>query len=472
MNIKEWDFSELSFGDLNVMVYYDGEFIESFQAPAYYPEDRHRDTLHPFESNFEFYDVNFDIEIISSNAGVFISISTNDDDSHIDYTLFDIALQRDYEDDEDNDLMIVTETISQYVPALSYTQTTGALLYGFDEYYNSRLIPLFDVDNIDRFQSYKEDSLLCYKHFLDLWEMRDISNKDAREEVRLLQENGDKKKMPPKTFEIDPIEKDAILEYYKEVKAELVIPIVSIKNLASIATICSSFQQATFPTIALRITAIRDFTSNLKSLSEQLVQFYQPEQIYVIFDVSTNYDTDGLSRIMKETQAFFKIENFIYLGANFNTAGLSIPRDQCNQNHYAQNNTLNTYFELLKTFPSLSYGDYCGFDRKTVTRAKGKPTARVVLSSLSGMNEIVIRRGFDPKDVNENNPKIQGYRHSMIKLLGDIQAGAIRRRYLDEDLCDADDALKAYGPVSTTPGKIKTLCLRHNIFSIIHKFMN
>jgi hypothetical protein len=101
----------------------------------------------------------------------------------------------------------------------------------------------------------------------------------------------------------------------------------------------------------------------------------------------------------------------------------------------------------------------------------GKPTARVVLSSLSGIDEIIIRRGFDTKDITPN-PKIQGYRHSMIKLLGDLQSGAVRRRYLDEALCDADDALKSYGPVSTTPGKIKTLCLRHNIFSVIHRFIS
>lgn len=470
MNIKEWDFCELSFGDLSVMVYYDGECIESFNAPAYIPEDKHRDTLNSKEDYFEFDDVNFSIEIISSNVGVFVSISTDEDDSHIDYTLFDIALQREYEDDDDS--IVKNESIEIYVPALSYTQTAGALLYGFEEYYNTKLIPLLDVDNIDRFDTYKNDPLLGYIHFLDLWEMRDVSNKEDREEARQSQENGKKKKMPAKVFDIEPISPIDILNHYHDVNSELVIPILPIKNASlDFANIFVEFQKK-FNKIALRITGIRDFTNSLKEISEQLFSHFTSKDIYIIFDVNTNYDVDGLTRIISETQKFFNEENFVYLGANFNTTSLSIPRDQCNQNHYTQNGTLSTYFELQNKFPSLAYGDYCGFDRKTVTRAKGKPTARVVLSSLSGMDEIIIRRGFDPKDLHPTNPKIQGYRHSMIRLLSDLQSGAIRRRYLDEDLCDADAALKAYGAASTTPGKIKTLCLRHNVFSIIHKFMN
>lgn len=471
MNIKEWDFCELSFGDLSVMVYYNGDVIESFNAPAYIPEDKHRDTVNTREYYFEFDDVNFSIEIMSSNVGVFISLSTDEDDSHINYTLFDISLQREYEGDDDS--IVKKESIEVYVPALSYTQTTGALLYGFEEeYYNTKLIPLLDVDNIDRFDIYKSDPLLEYKHFLDLWEMRDVSNKDARDEVKQLQENGTKKKMPAKTFEIEPLSQNEILANYNDVNFAHVIPIIPIKNNSQDFTnILLAFKEK-FSKIALRISAIRDFTNSLKMISNQLFNYYDPANIYVIFDVNTNYDIDGLGRIIGETQIFFKEENFVYLGANFNTTGLSIPRDQCNRNHYTLNSTLSTYFELLKAYPSLAYGDYCGFDRKTVTRARGKPTARVVLSSLSGMDEIIIRRGFDPKDINTENPKIQGYRHSMIRLLGDLEGGAIRRRYLDEDLCDADDALKSYGPVSTTPGKIKTLCLRHNIFSIIHRFIS
>jgi hypothetical protein len=43
------------------------------------------------------------------------------------------------------------------------------------------------------------------------------------------------------------------------------------------------------------------------------------------------------------------------------------------------------YFRLIKNFPDLKYGDYCGFDRKTVSSmpSGGRPTARIVLCSLS-----------------------------------------------------------------------------------------
>ena len=59
----------------------------------------------------------------------------------------------------------------------------------------------------------------------------------------------------------------------------------------------------------------------------------------------------------------------------------------------------------------------------------------------------------------------------MRRLLRDISENEIDKDFLNEELCDSDEGLKSFGETTTTPGKIKTLCLRHNVISIIHNFI-
>ena len=462
MNIKEWDFSELSFGNLSALIYYDGDLIDSFAVLPYKAEDKYRDSMSSSLEYFSFDGVEFTLEIISSNVGVYIALSTDNDDSMIDYSLFDVAL------DEGEDISDLFATIDTYMPTLSYTDKASSVLYGLETYLdeNKKLLPFFYMENTDRFSAYQNDELIGYEHFLDLWEIQDIANKREREiasEAKLINKT---QKMPPKEY--GPATNDAILELYGSVADKSrVIPVIHVGDDGITDNIDRLYDYG-YEKVALRITSPRLFLERADGLSKN------SNIEYLIFDLNTNFDPFGISRIFKESEASFRNKTFIYLGANFNTGDLSIPQKECNKNHFAINRTLAVYFELKKDFPRLAYGDYAGFDRKPNTKIIGKPTARVVLSSLEGeKDEILIRRGFDSRDINQFS---QGYKHSMIRLLGDIHNGALQdgglgERFLNDKEFDADFALKSFGSVSTTPGNIKIICLRHNIFSTINKYM-
>lgn len=462
MNIKEWDFPELSFGNLSALIYYDGDLIDSFTVSSYKTEDTYRDSMVSSLEYFNFEGVGFTLEIISSKVGVYIALSTDNDDSMIDYSLFDVAL------DEGEDISDIFATIDTYMPTLSYTDKASSVLYGLEAYLaeNKKLLPFFYVENTDRFSVYQNDDLISYEHFLDLWEIQDIANRHEREVVSEAKLTDKTQKMPPKEY--GPATNSAILELYNNVaNKSRAIPVIHIGYdgvVDNISKLCGYGYEK----IALRITSPRLFLDKANELSKN------SNIEYLIFDLNTNFDPFGISRIFKDSEAFFRDKTLVYLGANFNTGDLSIPQKECNKNHFAINRTLAVYFELKKDFVQLVYGDYAGFDRKPNTKIIGKPTARVVLSSLEGeKDEILIRRGFDPRDINQFS---QGYKHSMIRLLGDIHNGALQdgglgKKFLNSEEFDADFALKSFGPVSTTPGNIKIICLRHNIFSTINKYM-
>ena len=153
-------------------------------------------------------------------------------------------------------------------------------------------------------------------------------------------------------------------------------------------------------------------------------------------------------------------------------------KTETNMNHVSSNKPLEIFSILQKICHNLSYGDYCGFDRKTITRAVGgRPTARVVLASTDDSMKMLVRRAWDDRDEKKDaNGNITiGLIHSMTLLMLDI-----RDKELDEvrgvpfldDFYDVDESLHKYYPERPSPGILKTMCLRHNYLTIVNNFLD
>lgn len=484
---REWDFCDISLGHLSAIILYDGEIIHSFSVPMPTFGDGYEESKVEDYYSFEFEDCAFNLSYISSNVGVYISLECDMSDESIDMEKLTVELISDENDDELGYSYETKRVIMCYVPAMGYTNTTSSILY--DIKFN--VIPLLDIDKHERFENYCDDALIINeefpKHFLDLNNMLKIINLEEinvakAENIQLRLAGKKTKDLPERKYA--KMDYDEILKLFAEIpssKTSLIIPTYLIDdtpldNLPKFLESTSNFQ-----TIAIRVERTNPYIQTIQQIFTKCTQ----KTCYVILDMGTNYEYDVIAEIISQTKKYIDESKIIFLSSNFTAQQISIKQDDANRNIIKENMTLETYFKIKLEYPDIIYGDYCGFDRKTLTEQKGRPTARVILCSLSQKDKILIRRGFDPKDVVKLGDKYKyGYSKSMIRLLGDIYNGKIdyedetddegnvvyRHNFLDVDLCDADGGLKSFGPVSTTPGKIKMLCLRHNILSVLHKF--
>lgn len=475
MSYIEFNSSTRTFGHSKVIIMLNGEGIDSFDIPAPIDTEKAKDSLVRETKFFEYNDIDYSIEINSSNIGTYIVIeSEQDSDDIYNFEIF-IDMKQEFIDIK-KELEILL-----YVPALSYTNTTGAVLY---EQINKSVMPLIDIETEDKFLSYSKDELIIgHKHFLDISSMKELTNRKEREEAKLTRKQEKKEYGKMNTLIPSPVEKfiqpEHRTNYLKGIShKQNVIPVfkwdennADIEKLKSfVRTLISEYSE-----IAIRVSEETSFFKNIDEISKL-------HDIHLILDLNTNFDTTEIINYIKESTKYSFV-NIIYLGAQFNTDDISIAKQDTNKNLISINQPLlifNSIKQDNEITTDIGFGDYCGFDRKTITEmpAGGRGTARVVLCSLDNSMKLLVRRGWDEKDISKDKTTGKtkvGYGHSMKKLLKDIANGELDyssgQKFMDENLCNADFSLKSYYPDITTPGMIKTLCFRHNVFSIIHNFI-
>ncbi len=381
-----------------------------------------------------------------------------------------------YEDEiEENDL-----TIPLYIPTLSYTNLMSSIVYDIDK---ENIIPLVDVDSIERLHKYTEDEIIVFKHFLDLEFIDKIVNsqeieeaKERRKEERKLYGAGKQTtKLPDKLRE--NLNGQEIVQQYNAInKKDLIIPVLNWNRGMDIFTDISELLKF-YSEIAIRVsTAFSTFATICDSLIEKLPEHFSLQNIYIILDLSNNFVVAQYIDTVRDISQKFK--NTIYLGAQFGVGDISKKRDtETNMNHVSPNKPLEIFSILQNNCPNLSYGDYCGFDRKTITRAAGgRPTARVVLASTNDSMKMLVRRAWDDKDEkkDKNGNTTIGLIHSMTLLMYDIKNGKLNEvkgvPFMDMSY-DVDESLHTYYPERPSPGILKTMCLRHNYLTVVNNFL-
>lgn len=464
-----------TYGKSKAIVMINGEEIDSFDIPKPKDATNDEDSISTETNTFEYNDINYFIYITSSNTGTYIQIESEDDSDEI----YDFEIFIDNKEDDINQ-SVEDFKIELYVPTLSYTNTTSAVLY---EQTNDKIIPIIDVETEDKFNKYLNDEIIISsKHFLDISSIKETSNKEEIESAKLKRKEEKRLYGKPITIVPSPIQKfmelNSKVDYLKRIQdKDKVIPIFKWEENSTLSILKSFIDglENNYKEIALRI-------SNIMSFLENIEEIYKLYPIHLILDLNTNFYIDEIKYIILNVQKY-SFANIIYLGAQFNTEEISIPRNYANKNFISPNQPLLIYKLILQDNEikqNIAYGDYCGFDRKTITEmpSGGRATGRVVLSSIDDSMKLLIRRGWSNDDITGDGTtgrrKI-GYKHSMKRLLKDIQEGHLdyddSSKFMDMILCDADYSLKSFYPDITSPGIIKTLCFRHNIFSIKHNFI-
>jgi len=421
-----------------------------------------------FSDSFTYNNISYIIDFTISDSHAHVIIKTESEDS--DLMEFLVVIDEIPED---------TLNIDYYVPTAPYTGTLTTALYGFT---NDKVVPLIDVENEKKFADYLDDELLDFEHYLDLSSIKYITNEARREEIKETRkqekkEHGRMLTPLPQTLEDVRSIEDRIIKYKSIENKNLVIPVYLWNeqgNITDLRKFIDDLGSEGFPKFAIRLLSKTTFFSEI----EEVKSIYN----FVIFmDLNTNFNTSNISTYITSLYLYFN--KIIYLGAHFLPTQMTISRDSLNENHIRNNYPLEVYQALNKKFPDLSYGDYCGFDRKTLSSMPkgGRPSARVILVALDKSRKVLIRRGWDDKDettTKSGEVKI-GMIYSMHKLLCDIKHGDLDyaptvkgHLFMNSLICDADEALKSYCPDRTTPGEVKTLCIRHNIFSVIHNYIN
>lgn len=475
MSYIEFNSPTIAFGKSKVIIMLNGVGIDSFDIPAPNVAEKAKESLVRETNSFEYNDIIYTIEINSSNLGTYVVIETEyDTDDIYNFEIF-IDTKQEFIN------MKQELEISLYVPALSYTNTTSAVLYG---QINKNVIPLIDIETEDKFLSYLNDELIVgYKHLLDISSMKEITNKEERDKAKLIRKQEKKEFGKMNTLIPSPIEKfmqpEHKTNYLKEIiHKENVIPVFKWdENNANIDKLKSFVRvlMNEYGEIGIRVSEVTSFFENIEEISKI-------HDINLILDLNTNFNRTEIINYVKESIKYSFI-NIIYLGAQFSADDISISKNDTNKNLISTNQPLLVFNSIKQDDGikiDIGFGDYCGFDKKTITElpSGGRGTARVVLSSIDNSMKLLVRRGWDENDISQDTKTGKtkvGYGHSMRKLLKDIAEGELDdhygQKFMDENLCDADFSLKSYYPDITTPGMIKTLCFRHNIFSIIHNFI-
>lgn len=464
MKVKTFDYPELEINDV-IGIYLNEETVESFKVT--FPIEIR------MEDSFVYENITYFINVsVYDDKSISIELGTEADDSNIDS--FSVII---YQDEEE-----AFFKIPEYVPTAPYTGTLSSALYGLAD--SSSIVPMIDVENISKFEDYRKDSLIDFKHYLDLSSLKYVTNLEQREQQKERRkeersQNQNKKMTTP----LEPareaeISMDRRLELFNQLSSKLlVIPVYLWDDDADYSELeffYTSLKDEGFQNFAIRVVSKNSFKSEAANI------FALNNNFIIFVDLNTNFTIPNIKAYLTDLYTYFS--NIIYLAAHFLPAQMSIPRTETNRNHRKDNLPLIVYSELLDDFSSLKYGDYCGFDRKTLSSMPkgGRPSARVVLCSLDKSKKVLIRRGWDDGDLTttQSGEEKIGMIQSMHKLLCDIQRGELDReprlsgdKFLDENICDADLALKGYCPDRTSPGEIKTLCIRHNIFSVMHNYI-
>ncbi|RLA73125.1 MAG: hypothetical protein DRG78_22930 [Epsilonproteobacteria bacterium] len=429
-----------------------------------------------YDIEVENYQITLTIEI--NKLSILIVLEADSFDrkfsGNLDLNQFDFipnSIEDEIQDTEESKLIIPF-----YMPTITYTNLASSIVFDID---NPNIVPLFDIDSEDRLDSYKSDDLINFQHFLDLEFMDRITNKAEIEEAIKLRKQeakihgaGNQITAKP-TREYKDLDGSEIIQKYIEIKEkESIIPVLNWGRGDNIISDVKSILKD-FHNVAIRVTtSYSKFNDFLKDLKEELKAY--TSNIYIIFDMNNNFAIEQFDQLIESTSVTFKT---IYLGAQFSASDISKKRKdpvETDINHISPNKPLEIFEKLLNETAVHGYGDYCGFDRKTITRSSGgRPTARVVLASVDKSKKMLVRRAWDNRDLKSNQS--QGLIHSMNKLMLDIKNGLLDKdngvSFLNEKNYDTDEALKEFYPDRPSAGILKTICLRHNYLSTKNNFM-
>ncbi|NLK67433.1 MAG: hypothetical protein GX282_08175 [Campylobacteraceae bacterium] len=406
-----------------------------------------------------------------------LEISIMSDDRLLDLGIFDVDFVEEigYEID-------YIEKINFYMPTISYTKTTSSLLYGLTD--SNSIIPLIDITLEDRYEDYLKDELIDYKHFLDLSFMEGDKNKELREKIKaenLGKKREEKQKLPEK--ENIALEQSDIINKYLQTQKEgkNAIPTLCIDTYNGDYDIESFYDKlnGAYSEFAVRVVYRRNF--DYSEIIDKLASI--ADTFTVVLDFDTLLDLEEIKNTINEFKKY-SFKRIISLSTTFESSDLTISYNnsaEINSNVIKDNFSLINYFLLINTpnFEEIGYGDYCGFDRKSLERyiSYAIPSARVVLLSLDSISKtVLLRRGWDNKDRTMIGGRFKfGWKFSMTKLLHDLHTGKADKevgiRYLDSENIDVDGALKDQYPNNTTPANIKMMCMRHNIIAIKNQYL-
>lgn len=469
MNYRNWDFLDDQLPDSFIIAIYENGieiYEQEYSLSDFSISDSGEDKIEPFYNQDG---VNFDLITFVSKYGIEVSIETDDYYYDMDRIEFDLV-QVEQEEEE--------LSLDFYMPTLSYTKTTSSLLYGLPD---DKVVPLIDITQLNRFNEYADDDLIDYLHYLDLEGIEKVTNQEHRDSI-IKQRKEEKKEIGVAVTKIPDQEYsdmnfDEVIELFNSIKnKQNVIPCFTWNDKSDIRVLKAFYEKLknNFSEFSIRIVEflnLRRDISKIKAIAD----------FHIILDMNTNKDIEPIESIIL-TVKNERFSNIIYLGTPFIAQDLTISSDSSNINSNVIK--INTSLRVKKDLNKLGhndvkYGDYCGYDRRTLIKHPkgGTPTARVVLLSLEPTETILIRRGWDSRDriVRPGGRTLIGAKRSMNRLLKDIHGGLVdfekKVKYLDQTLIDVDDALKNQYPDNTSAGVLKTWCLRHNISAIKENYL-
>ena len=469
MNYRNWDFSDDQLPENFIITIYEdgiGIYEQEYSLSNFSIVDNGEDKVEFFDNKDG---VNFDLVTFVSKDGIEVSIETEDFFYDLDRIDFDLV-QVEQEEEK--------LSLDFYMPTLSYTKTTSSLLYGLP---NEKIVPLIDIVQLDRFKEYVGDDLINYLHYLDLEGIEKITNQEHRNAI-IKQRKEEKKEIGKAVTEIPDQEYsdmnfDEIIALFKSIKNKNnVIPCFTWNDKSDIGILKAFYEKLKDDFSAFSIRVVE-----FLNLKRDISRIRAIDDFHIILDMNTNRDLDPIESII----AIVKDEHFsniIYLGTPFVAQDLTISSNSLNinSNVIKANTSIRVKKDLNKLGHSdVKYGDYCGYDRRTIIKHPkgGTPTARVVLLSLEPSETILIRRGWDSRDkiIRPGGRTLIGAKRSMNRLLKDLHDGLVdfenNIKYLDETLVDVDEALKEQYPDNTSAGVLKTWCLRHNICAIKESYL-
>lgn len=478
MNYIEHEFHNQGYDSVDI--FYGNDFIKTIKFNDQgFLGDQNQKTYVDYKFNIEGNDLILTIDLSASNILIVIEDENIENYINDSFDLNDFDFALNFEDEETQ----ISLQIPFYMPTITYTNLASSIVYDVD---HQNVIPLFDVDSLERFESYQNDEIITFNHFLDL----EFSDKVANQEMidQAVSQRKEEKKVYGQQVTVIPeknhqkLTNSEIIDSYNRIENKsLVIPVLNWDRDENIIDDIIALDES-FEYIALRVSSSYGrFVDFIETLKERFTN--NLDDFYIIFDMNNNFALEQYQAgIISTSKVFNKV---IYLGAQVSASDISKARgSETNINHIFNNKPLEI-FESLSNIASqeesniYGYGDYCGFDRKSISRSKGgRPTARVVLTSVDKCKKMLVRRAWEEEDSKKDskgNELSTGLIHSMNRLMFDIQNGELDQVsgivFLDPENYDTDEALKEFYPQRPAAGLLKTICLRHNYLSIVKNFM-
>ena len=234
--------------------------------------------------------VSLTIDLAGSSIVIVIEDENIDGHVDVDFNLnnFEFILNT-YEEEIDD----VSFNIPLYMPTLTYTNLMSSITYDIE---SPNIVPLIDVDSVERLEKYKEDEILIFRHFLDLEYMDEIVNhqeieeaKEQRKKERKLLGSGNQVTLLPNK-QRERLKNSEIIQKYKDMSnKELIIPVLNWDRgqevISDINELLKSYSE-----VAIRVSSsFSSFHEATDAMMEGLIEGVSSDNIHIILDLSNNF---------------------------------------------------------------------------------------------------------------------------------------------------------------------------------------